>query len=91
MRIERFQDLHERYRRFAVSESISANLTGVIEMLFSLPLISAPRISTQLGITQPAARQHIKRLEDQGILERFQSSGRVHWYVAREILAAIEE
>ncbi len=89
-RIERFQHLHNQYRQTAAGESISANLTTIIDMLFELPIISAPRISERLGISQPAARNHIKRLESQGILVRVPTPRRAHWYVAREILSTIE-
>jgi Fic family protein len=89
-RSDRMRNLRESFRhRFQEARS-SALLLKLIDELFSTPVISITRASTQLGVTYRTASQNISLLEKAGILREITGQKRNRTYVAEEILRILE-
>lgn len=91
-RINRFQELHNSYRELAHSQSASTAPARIVDLLFEFPLVNTSIVVERLGLSRHTARNNLLRLEKLGILQRTSSSHdrRVQWYLAAEILNAIE-
>jgi Fic family protein len=85
-RSRRLLTLRERLRTKLASHGAAVRL---LDELFKNPFITVARASKLLSVTNPTARQAVKRLEDAGILE--ETTGR-EWrklYLARPILKIV--
>lgn len=91
LRIQRLQELRERYRARVQATRASARLLQVVELLFEKPLVSVAVVQTALKIHFPNAQGYIQQLVDLGILREITGRERNRVYRADEILQAIEE
>lgn len=90
-RIKRFQELHERYHALFQRAQSSAATLKLIDFLFEQPILTVSQAKDCLDVTYPAASKHIRNLMDAGILEETGGRSRNRVYIAKEVLAAIEE
>ena len=86
---EELSDLRETYRaRLAGSRSRAIE---VVDLLFQNPLLIAGRVADELNVTAQSAINHLRRLQDEGIVHELPHfSGRSKGWVAREILMALD-
>ena len=77
--------LHEDYRRRAMEAGRSANLQTVVDMLFHVPVLTAPKAAEALSITYAAAQRILRQLERGGMLAPVPGTRPQAW-IAREIL-----
>lgn len=88
-RAERIIGLRREYHRRVSTKRSSPLLLTLIDELFVKQAVTIPAAAARLGITYRAAKSHVVRLVDEGVLRPVDSrkSGKV--YLAGEILAAI--
>lgn len=63
----------------------------LVDVLFENPYLDASRIKTLLGVSDPTARRMIGILESAGLIEETTGRAWGRQYLAREVLAAIED
>ena len=86
---EELSDLRETYRvRLSGSRSRAIE---VVDLLFQNPLLIAGRVADELNVTAQSAINHLRRLQDEGIVHELPHfSGRSKGWMAREILMALD-
>lgn len=92
LRAHKLADLRQGYhRRIDAAGSRSHKTHALLDELFVVPAISVPAAATRLGITYAAAKTHVFRLIDIGVLDPnpFMYNG-VKLYFPRELQAAVE-
>ncbi len=85
-KIDALMDLHDTYRQEVERLGRSINFQRVIDMIFVNPIITAPRLQSELDITPVAAHRIIQALSKVRILERLENQGRLHVWRASRIL-----
>jgi Fic family protein len=90
-RVQRIQDLRERYREQFQSVRASARLLQLVDLLFARPVLTAGQVGETLGVTAPTAQGYVDRLEEVGVLREITGQARNRIYRADEVLEAIEE
>jgi len=83
--------LWSRYRTQLQEARGSALLLALVDMLFSFPAINTRMAAEALEVTQRSAQLNINKLVEAGILEEATGRKRYRVYVAREIIAVLEE
>jgi len=89
-RVQRIQDLRERYREQFQATRASARLLQAVDLLFARPIVTAGQMDEALHVTAPTAQSYVDRLEEAGILREITGQARNRVYRADEILDAIE-
>ena len=86
---EALADLRETYRaRLSGSRSRAIE---VVDLLFQNPLLRAGRVADELNVTAQSAINHLRRLQDEGIVHELPGfPGRSKGWVAREILMTLD-
>jgi Fic family protein len=90
-RARRLQDLQTEWRERLTEARASALLLRLMDSLFEVPIVSVPQATDILGVTYPSAREHVQRLVDQNILSQVGDSSYGKLYVAKDIVAALED
>jgi Fic family protein len=90
-RIQRVQDLRERYRAQVQGERASARLLQLVDALFARPVLTINQAAAALGVNYPIAQRHVERLEALGVLREITGRARNRAYRADAVLAAIAE
>ena len=88
-RTRQMRELQDRYRVVLQESRESSNAFRLVEELFAMPFMTAPRASRALGITIAGARRILDRLASRGLVELSPGS----WprlYVANELLELLE-
>ena len=83
------RELQDRYRRLLQERHESANAFRVVDELFEVPYMTAPRAARLLEVTTAGARGILERLAGAEILQRVPDM----WprlYVAGELLGTVE-
>jgi Fic family protein len=89
-RSERLLALWQDYRQRLQAARASASLLGIIDDLFSWPVMTLGRARNVLSMTSRAAQMNIEKLQDVGILREVTGQSRNRVYVAQEIIQAVE-
>lgn len=89
-RIRRLLDIREAYRNRFQHERAAARLLQVVDMLFSLPMLTIRQLENELDVNYPTASRYVKSLVDAGILEEVTGQARYRIFRAGEILDTIE-
>ena len=89
VRSRALRNLHDRTRSRMLEAGASANVLQVVEYLFASPVLTNRSVGERLGITRQGANRILRRLAEQGVVERIGGS-QPHWYVANDILRAVE-
>jgi len=90
VRIHRLQELRKRYTDLLESRKRRAfSDVRLLHRLFETPITSIPMVRDQQKLSGPAAKDCIQRLAEAGILKRFEYPGNVHYWMATEIIAAV--
>lgn len=87
--IRNLMNLHAQYIARLHRIRASAMLIRFVDMLFDAPVISIPRVRTQLGITYRAAKLNTERLVREGILSDLPGTRMPKFYIARDIVNII--
>jgi Fic family protein len=93
LRSKKLADLRKSYHdRVAMAKGRSHNTHLLIDALFRISIMSVPRARVLTGITYMAAKAHVMRLIELGILDAqpYVYKG-VGYYTPRELAAAVEE
>ena len=83
------QDLHKNYMEQIRSARSSALLAQIVNSLFAIPAITIPNAAQDLNITYNAAKNHIQRLVDLGILKMDTRDERPQWFFATQIIRTV--
>lgn len=87
---QRLGALEVAYKKRFDQPRVSAALLRAIESLFTRPVVTVKTLAEQLKLSQPAAKTIIERLMKSEILQEITGKGKNRVYVAREILASLE-
>ncbi len=90
-RIQRLQELRERYRERVQATRAAARLLQAVDLLFMHPLITVSQVQTGLKIQFPVAQRYVDQLVTAGILREVTGRARNRVYRADEILEVIEQ
>ncbi len=88
-RVRDLRDLHNAYRERMRGQYTSANAVRLVDELLFYPIVTAPNVARQLGLTPAGARQLVERLCRLNILMPL-GQGRPQLYAAQEILDLLE-
>jgi Fic family protein len=91
IKTKKLQDLQREYYSRIQQARTSALLGRVIESLFSHPALTVPIVATMLSISYNAAKSHIERLIQHGILAEAEYYYYPKAYVAKEIINVMNE
>ncbi|MCJ7621952.1 MAG: Fic family protein [Anaerolineaceae bacterium] len=89
-RIKRLLDIREAYRNRFQHERAAARLLQVVDMLFSLPMLTIRQLENELGVNYPTASRYVNSLVEAEILEEVTGQARYRIFRAGEILDTIE-
>lgn len=79
-------DLQEEIRAWAAATSHTRSLSDLVDLAFDQPALSIGDVEGALGITPPAARSLVKRMEDAGYLRELTGRARNRRYAVPQIL-----
>jgi len=89
-RILKLQLLREEYRgRLSQRPRGTVSNMRLIDMLFETTFASVPMVRKRLNLSAPSGKECIMRLEQAGILIKYQRIGNTHFWVAQEIIDVI--
>ncbi|QRG07527.1 Fic family protein [Xanthobacter dioxanivorans] len=86
---DRLLAVEQDYRSRLQQAGRSANLLGIVDLLFQTPILSIPQIAEHLGVTYPAAQKNVRHLVDAGVLQEMSGTSNPRYFVARDILNVI--
>jgi len=84
--IDRMLALHQSYHEKVKAVSRSSNTLSIIDMLFRAPVVQAKTVVNELGVTDAAARNMLRKLTNMGILRESEVHYPTAW-IATEIIA----
>jgi Fic family protein len=90
LRIRRLLDIREEYRTRFQFERAAARLLQVVDLLFTLPMLTIRQVESELGVNFAMASRYVRSLVDAGILDEVTGQERYRIYRANEVLEAIE-
>ena len=88
-RTVRLVELQYQLRNELLAEGRSNSVVRLAELLFSVPIVTAPRVEAQLGVTRPTAHTAIETLVERGDLVEITGRGRGRIYEAPRIYEAV--
>jgi Fic family protein len=89
-RIQRLQDLRERYRQRVQATRAAARLLQVVDLLFANPLITVSTVQSALKVQFPVAQRYVNQLVTARVLREITGRARNRVYRAEEILRVID-
>jgi len=90
LRIRRLLDIREQYRSRFQFERAAARLLQVVDLLFTLPMLTIRQVESELGVNFAMASRYVRSLVKAGILEEVTGQERYRIYRASEVLESIE-
>jgi Fic family protein len=90
VRAKRLQDLQIAWRTKYQRARGAGLLLGIVDALFTVPVISPRQVAKQLRVSHQAAMQALRRLENDQILKEVTGKQRNRLYVAPEIIQVLE-
>lgn len=84
-RVDQLVALRADFLDRAATSGGSARLNGIVERLFSAPVVTIPQVVSDTGVTYPTAKTDVKRLEDLGILVEGDASVTPKYFYSRPI------
>jgi ATP-dependent DNA helicase RecG len=66
-----------------VGEKLTDNQEKILEIIIRDPLISANKISDEIGISSRKVEENIKKLKEKGIIKRIGPAKGGHWEVIK--------
>lgn len=88
-RAKRLQDLQQAWRDRFTGARGSALTLRLVDALFEAPIVTIPRVREILGVTYPAAKQHVDKLVHAGVLVAFGERSYGKAFAAEEVLDII--
>jgi Fic family protein len=85
----RLRGVEQGYRARLQQAGRSANLLGIVDLLFQRPILSIPQIAEHLNVTYPAAQKNVRHLLDAHVLEEMSGTSYPRYFIAREIINVI--
>lgn len=79
------------YKSALRKEGVPDNCVVLMENMFDLNARTINTVSEELGVSYHAARNYVKTLEEKGIVEELDKTGRESRYVAGELVKLMEE
>jgi len=90
-RSDRLLTLWSGYRTKLQEARASSLLSSLVDRLFSSPVITTKKAAELLRVTQRSAQLNITKLIEADILDEATNQKRKRVYVAREIIAIVEQ
>jgi Fic family protein len=90
-RAKRLQDLQAKWRGALQKGPAGAAAFRLLDALFDQPMLSVPMAVEILGVTYPAAKSAVSKLEAIGALFKQGRLGGTRYFLANEILAVISQ
>ena len=84
-RIDRLVELRQEFTSRVAASGGSARLTGIVERLFSAPIVTIPQVVSDTGVTYPTARSDVQKLVDLRILSQGDPSVSPKYFFSRAI------
>lgn len=81
--------IQRRYRADLQKAGRSANVLGIVDLLFRSPVVSIPQIADHLDVTYRAAQLNVDTLIAANVLEEMAGTSNPKFFAAREILNVI--
>jgi Fic family protein len=89
-RIQRLQDLGERYRQRVQATRAAARMLQVVDLLFANPLITVSTVQSALKVQFPVAQRYVNQLISAKVLREITGRARNRVYRAEEILRVVD-
>ncbi len=89
-RVEKMEELREKYRNILLDVSQSTTVHQILEFLFENPFITIPEIKDRLGCHYPKAKYNIEILVKAGILKEVIREKGERLFIAEEINQILE-
>jgi len=89
-RIQRLQDLRERYRQRVQATRAAARMLQVVDLLFANPLVTVSTVQSALKVQFPVAQRYVDQLVSARVLREITGRARNRVYRAEEILRVID-
>ena len=90
-RAKRLQDLQAKWREALQHSRAPASAFRLADALFDRPMLTIPLAAELLGVTYPAAKTAVAKLEAIGALAQSQPGGKSKVFVASEIMAVVSQ
>jgi len=90
-RIDRLQALRADYEPIIRRDRNVARMAGVVDFLFSRPILSTRQLAEGLGMPFKTASDYLVKLEHAGVVREVSGRARSRIFHAEEILRAVEE
>lgn len=88
-RTVRLVELQHQFRNELLDEGRPNSVVRLAEQLFSIPVVTAPRVESMIGVTRPTAQAAIDTLIERGDLTEITGRSRGRVYEARAIFDAV--
>ena len=90
LRIEKMEELHEKYKNILLQESQSTTVHEILDFLFENPFITIPEVKERINSHYSKAKYNIEILLRLGIIEEIKRDKGERLFVAREIIEVLE-
>ena len=88
-RVQRLQDLQQKYRLKLQEGRASALCINIVDTLFNQPFVSVPHVAKQLKVTYAGAQRAMERIRKLGIIAEIPGTSRPKFFFADEIYTAV--
>ncbi len=89
-RVEKMEELREKYRNILLEVSQSTTVHQILEYLFENPFITIPEVRNRLGCHYPKAKYNVEILVKAGILREIEREKGEKLFIADEINQILE-
>jgi Fic family protein len=89
-RMTRLQGIRTKYEELVQADRNSARMAGVIDFIFSRPILTIKQLETALDMPYMAAKPYVEKLVDANVLQETTGFARNRVFRANEIFEALE-
>jgi len=89
IRMERLQNVHKKYQAIVQHSRNPVRMSGMIDFLFSQPIVSVKQVSDGLVIPKKTAQDYLEKLQRAGVLREITGYARNRLFQADEIFNAL--
>jgi Fic family protein len=91
VRAEKLLDLHKVYRQKLISDGCGDVAQSVLDLLFTYPAYSIPKVAALIGKTYPTVQLATDKLVDREMVELWPGSHHPKIYLSRTIIGILED
>ena len=90
MRMERLQEVRNQYQAIVEHSRNPARMSGMVDFLFSRPIVSVKQVSESLAVPKKTAKDYLDKLQRAGVVREITGYARNRLFQADEILNALQ-